>query len=85
MNYSNRAKYGLTKQLRTQLKFLQDNLSEKQKTIKKIRMYARYKLPGYGSMLKAEQNGIAKTKKDIANLKTRIKRRQSEGKIYKII
>jgi len=82
---SDRAKRNFTKQLKLQLDFLQDNLAEKQKTLKKIQKYSRYRLPGYKHMLSKEISGITKVKNDISKLKMRIRKRQKLGQINKIL
>ena len=83
--HSNRAKQNMTRQLKSRLSFFQNTLRERQKTVSKIRTYAKYNLPGYNQTLSRELSGIDKVKKDISNLKVLILRRQKNGKINKVL
>ncbi len=85
MKSSKRATGNYTNQLKAQYRFLSNTLFEREKTVKKIRTYAKYRLPGYSTNLKRELGGVTKTKKDLANLKIRIRRLQKEGKIRKFL
>ena len=78
------SKANLTNQLRAQLRFYQACLSEREKTVRKIRIYAKYGLSGYKQILARELSGIDKVKKDISNLKVRIRKRYKAGKINEI-
>ena len=82
---SHRAKHNMTKQIKARLAFYQNTLAERQKTLKKIKSYAKYNFPNYKSNLARELSGIDKVKKDISNLKVLILRRQRNGKIYKVL
>ncbi len=79
--YSARARNNMTKQMKARLVFLESTLLEKQKTVSKIRKFARYRLPGYSQMIKAEIAGVNKVKKDILNLRKLIKKRYNLGQI----
>jgi len=85
MKRSNRAKSNMTKQLKGRLTFLKSILLEKQKTLAKIRKFARCHLPGYSQMLRAEYAGVSKVKKDITQLKILIRRRQRNNECNKIL
>ena len=85
MNKSKRAKRNMTDQLKSQLSFYQNTIIERRNTITKIKSYAKYKLPGYQQTLARELTGLFIIRKDLANLKARILKRQKAGEIYKVL
>ena len=82
---SHRAKHNMTKQLKARLSLYQNMLKEREKTVKKIKVYAKYKIPGYQQHLARELAGINKVKKDISDVKVLILRRQKNGQIYRVL
>ncbi len=85
MAYSRRAKQNMTNQLKARLTFLKSILFEKQKTVIKTRKFAKYHLPGYNQMLRAEIAGVNKVRRDISNLKKLIRVRQKNDQCFKIL
>lgn len=85
MIHSHRAKTNMTTQLKAQLCFYQRDLSHEKTSLKKAKTFLRYNLPGVKSMVKQHQAGVNKTLKDMHNLKRRIRMRQRNGQIYKIL
>lgn len=85
MIHSYRAKTNITNQLKAQLGFYQRDLAHERASLKKARSYLRWNLPGVKSMVRQHQVGVNKTLKDIHNLKRRIRMRQRNGQIYKIL
>ncbi len=85
MTYSNRAKQNLTNQLKAQLGFYIRDLYNEKKSLKKAKPYLKWNLPGVKCMVLQHERGVRKTLTDIANLKTRIKRRQRNGEIFTIL
>ena len=85
MKHSERAKQGTTSAIKARLSFLQNTLKEREKTVKKIKSYAKYNLPGYKTTLSRELAGITKLKKDLSNLKVLIRRRQRLGQIFRVL
>ncbi len=85
MEHSNRAKTNMTNQLKAQLTFYRKDLEYEQASLKKAKSYLKWNLPGVKSMISQHERGVRKTLTDIENLKIRIRRRQRNGEIYKII
>ena len=85
LKHSNRARDNMTKQLKAQLKFYQECVLEHEKTLKKVKAFAKWKLPGYQFELKRAQDGLTVVKKKLVGCKKRIKILQSTGKINKIL
>lgn len=85
MKYSNRAKTNMTKQLKAQLKFYQDDLKHERAALAKAKSYLKYNLSGVKSMVSQHEQGVRKTLVDITNLKIRIRNRQRKGEIFKIL
>ena len=83
--HSARAMANMTKQLKAQLKFLQDDLKHEGKSLVKAKSFLKFNLPGTKSMIRKHEMGIRKTKQDLELLTKRIKRYQKEGKINKIL
>jgi len=85
MEHSVRAKTNMTKQLKAQLDFYKNDLEYERAALRKAKSYLKYNLPGVKSMISQHKRGVRKTLTDIENLKIRIKRRQKNGEIYKIL
>ncbi len=85
MEHSVRAKTNMTNQLKKQLEFYQDDLIRERAALAKAKTFLKYNLPGIKSMISQHERGVKKTLTDIDNLKIRIKRRQKNGEIFKII
>ena len=85
MNHSHRAKTNMTNQLKAQLGFYIRDLRHERDSLKKAKSYLKWNLPGVKSMVSQHKRGVRKTLTDIENLKIRIRKRQRNGEIYKII
>lgn len=85
MEHSNRAKQNMTNQLKAQLGFYERDLQHERASLKKAKSYLKYNLPGIKSMVAQHERGVRKTLLDIENLKIRIKKRQRNGDVFKII
>lgn len=85
MKHSTRAKRNMTKQLAGMLKLLYKDLYNEQLALKKARTYLKYKLPGVKKMVRIHQAGVRKSKADIRVLSIRIRMRQRNGQINKIL
>jgi len=85
MVYSNRAKTNMTNQLKAQLGFYLRDLENERVSLKKAKSYLKWNLPGVKSMVSAHERGVRKTLVDIENLKMRIRKRQRNGQIFKIL
>ena len=85
MKYSKRAIDNMTAQLKAQLKFLQEDLVNEEKGLKKAKTFSKYKLPGIKQMIRRHEAGVRKTKRDLTMISNRIKRYQKQGKINKIL
>ena len=85
MNYSNRAKKNMTKQLKAQLGFYMRDLQHERVSLRNAKSFLKYNLPGVKSMVSQHKRGVRKTLADIETLKIRIRKRQRNGEIYKII
>lgn len=85
MYHSNRAKQNMTKQLKAQLGFYQRDLENERASLRKAKSYLKWNLPGVKSMVAQHERGVRKTLLDLENLKIRIRKRQRNGEIYKII
>jgi len=85
MNRSNRAKTNMTKQLKAQLGFYIRDLQYERASLRKAKSYLKWNLPGVKSMVSQHERGVRKTLADIETLKIRIRKRQRNGEIYKII
>ena len=89
MNYSDRARKNMTRQVLSQLKFFENNLEKKQKRLDRTerwlghRLYSR--LPGLKWTYKIQLKGVNKVKKDLVNHKKYINKLEKEGKINPII
>lgn len=85
MDHSNRAKTNMTNQLKAQLGFYKKDLEHERVSLRKAKSYLKWNLPGVKSMVSQHKRGVRKTLADIENLKIRIRKRQRNGEIYKII
>ncbi len=85
MKYSKRALRNMTRQLDSQLIFLQKNLTKKNKRLARNLKLRVHKLPGFNWTITKQQKGIKKIKKDLYNMEQRILKLQDEGKINVII
>ena len=85
MDHSHRAKQNMTDQLKKQWEFYQNDLKHERAALAKAKSYLKYNLPGVKTMISQHERGVKKTLTDIENLKIRIKRRQKNGEIYKIL
>jgi len=85
MEHSNRAKKNMTNQLKAQLGFYQRDLENERASLRKAKSYLKWNLPGIKSMVAQHERGVRKTLLDIENLKIRIRKRQRNQEIYKII
>ena len=85
MYHSNRAKTNMTNQLKAQLGFYKKDLENERDSLRKAKSYLKWNLPGVKSMVSQHERGVRKTLTDIENLKIRIRKRQRNGEIYKII
>ena len=74
MMYSHRAKTNMTNQLKAQLGFYLKDLEHERDSLRKAK-----------SMISQHERGVKKTLTDIENITIRIKRRQKNGEIYKIL
>ena len=83
--HSERAMANMTKQLKAQLKFLEEDLKNEEKALIKAKKFSKYKLPGIKKMIQRHEAGVRQTKLDLVQIKNRIKRYQKEGKINKIL
>ena len=82
--HSKRAKQNFTLQLKEQMLFLQQDLKHEREALKRVQRFVWWGLPGTKSMIAQHERGVKKTLTDIARMKIRIKRRYSNGEIYKI-
>ena len=85
MNHSNRAKQNMTNQLKSQLEFYQKDLVHERASLKKVKSYLKYNLPGVKSMISQHERGVTMTLANIKVLKRRIKKLQRNNAINKII
>lgn len=85
MVHSNRAKQNMTNQLKAQLEFYKKDLEYERDSLRKSKSYLKWNLPGVKSMVSQHERGIRKTLTDIELLKIRIRKRQKNGEIFKII
>jgi len=85
MKYSNRARQNMTNQLKAQLGFYIRDLAHERASLRKAKSYLKWRLPGVKSMVSQHKRGVRKTLLDIETLKIRIRKRQRNGQIYKII
>ena len=83
--YSTRAIANMTNQLKAQLKFLEDDLKNEEKSLAKAKTFSKYNLPGIKQMILRHESGVRKTQRDLTLIKNRIKKYQIEGKINKIL
>jgi len=81
------SKQNMTRQLRARLSWLKDDLKREKAGLKQALYYCKLlkKRPSISTSVKAWKNGILKTKRDLANLTSLIKRRQRNGQSYKIL
>ena len=79
--HSERAKKGTREQINAQIRFLQTNLTLKQKELSKAMEYKKYKLPGFETQISRIKQGIAKTEKDLETFQKRKAKMESEGLI----
>ena len=79
--HSERAKKGTREQINAQIRFLQTNLTLKQKELSKAIEYKKYKLPGFETQISRIKQGIAKTEKDLETFQKRKAKMESEGLI----
>lgn len=85
VEHSARAKANMTSQLKSQLKFLQDDLKNEEKALSKAKSFKKYNLPGTSKMILRHEAGVRQTKKDLELIKNRIRKYYEEGKINKIL
>ena len=85
IQHSARAMANMTRQLKAQLKFLQDDLKNEEKALKKAKSFSKFKLPGTKIMIQRHAAGVRQTKRDLEQIKNRIRKYQKEGKINKIL
>ena len=85
MEHSVRAITNMTNQLKAQLKFLETDLRNEEKTLKKAKTFVKFNLPGVRSMILRHEAGVRQTKRDLKQIKNRIRKYQKEGKINKIL
>jgi len=85
MEYSKRAKQGLTNELKAQLGFLERDLVHERSSLAKAKSYLKWDLPGTKGMVKRHQSGVDQTLKQLRELKIRIRKRQKNGECYKIL
>jgi len=85
MKHSNRAKTNLTNQLKAQLGFYLRDLQNERASLRKAKSYLKWNLPGIKTMISQHKRGVKKTLDDIRNMKIRIRKRQRNGEIYKIL
>lgn len=85
MEHSVRAKKNMTNQLKAQLGFYMKDLEHERASLVKAKSYLKWNLPGVKSMVSQHMRGVRKTLADIENLKIRIRKRQRNGRIYKIL
>ena len=85
MKYSIRAKKGRTVGVLAKWKFLQTDLEEEKRTLKKIQVYKKFKLPGFKTMETRHKNGVKTTQNQIKTMRARILMLQRQGKITKIL
>ena len=79
-----RGKRNLTNQIKHRMSFYKNTLRERQKTVTKIKSYAKYNLPGYKQELAKEKRWVIVTQNKITNLRKLIARRLRNGEIYKV-
>lgn len=85
MEHSARAITNMTNQLKTQLKFLETDLKNEERALKKAKTFVKFDLPGVKSMILRHEAGVRQTKRDLKQIKNRIRKYQKEGKINKIL
>ena len=87
MNKSARAKANMTKQMRNRLTWLNSDLKTEQKGLEQARKFCKLLGKPFktSTSYKAYSKGIADTKRQIAELKKLILRRQKNGEINKIL
>lgn len=85
MKHSVRAKTNMTNQLKAQLGFYKKDLEHERASLRKAKSYLKWNLPGVRSMISQHKRGVRKTLADIELLKVRIRKRQRNGEIYKIL
>ncbi len=85
MDHSHRAKTNMTNQLKAQLGFYLRDLQHERVSLNKAKSYLKWNLPGVKSMVSQHERGVRKTLADIENLKARIRKRQRNGEIFKIL
>jgi len=85
LEYSKRAKQGLTNELKAQLGFLEKDLEHEKASLAKAKSYLKWDLPGTRRMVSRHQSGVRQTENDLRQLKTRIRKRQKNGECFKIL
>ncbi len=87
MAKSDRAKQNLTDQLKAQLGFYQRDLKNERASLKKAKSYIRrgWSNPGLKAMVAQHERGVRKTLTDIQRMKIRIRMRQNNREIFKIL
>ncbi len=85
MKHSDRAKQGLTDQLKAQLGFLQRDLEHEKSSLAKAKTYLKWNLPGTKTMIRRHKSGVRKTLNDLRVLKVRIRKRERNGECFKIL
>ncbi len=85
MGRSDRSKQGLTDQLKAQLGFLERDLEHEKSSLAKAKSYLKWNLPGTKTMVRRHESGVKKTLNDLRLLKIRIRKREKNGKCFKIL
>ena len=85
MGHSDRAKQGLTNQLKAQLGFLERDLEHEKSSLAKAKSYLKWNLPGTKTMVRRHESGVKKTLNDLRLLKIRIRKREKNGECFKIL
>lgn len=85
MEHRKRAMANMTKQLKAQLKFLENDLKNEERALANAMTFSKYKLPGVKTMIARHQAGVRQTKRDLIQIKNRIRKYQKQGKINKIL
>jgi hypothetical protein len=85
LKHSDRAKQGLTNQLKAQLDFLERDLKHEKASLVIAKSYLKWNLPGTKNMVRIHEFGVRRTERDLRQLKVRIKRRERNDECFKIL
>ena len=85
MKRSDRAKQGLTNELKAQLGFLERDLEHEKSSLAKAKSYLKWNLPGTKTMVRRHKSGVKQTLNDLRLLKIRIRKREKNGECFKIL